>query len=325
MSECLAENPVAIDPKALRSALGAFSTGVTIVTTLDEAALPVGVTANSFSSVSLDPPLILWSLAKSARSHAAYNAARHWVVNVLSLDQVDISNRFAQRGEDKFAGVNVTPGLAGVPTLDGHAACFQCETWARYDGGDHTIFVGKVLKFDRTPEPPLVFQEGKYAVATPKVDTLAFALETAHLSASGLGEDLLGYLLLRSYAQFHGTLRQHLQDIQLQDLEFLTLVTLLHRGALPIDEIELTLLSAGYAVDDSLYQSLVERQWAVWGDGVAGNPLGLTDSGREMALLALEKAKNIEAEFVSKLGAADTASLKNLLRRFIVQRMDAGH
>jgi 3-hydroxy-9,10-secoandrosta-1,3,5(10)-triene-9,17-dione monooxygenase reductase component len=170
MSACLAETSPAIDPKALRSALGAFSTGVTIVTTLDGDGVPVGVTANSFSSVSLDPPLILWSLAKNARSHAVYSSSRHWVVNVLSQDQVALSNRFAQRGEDKFAGVSVSCGVAGVPVLDGLAACFQCETWARYDGGDHTIFVGRVLQYARSQEPPLVFHDGQYAVASPKAD-----------------------------------------------------------------------------------------------------------------------------------------------------------
>ena len=136
--------PPAIDPAELRRCLGSFVTGVTVITTLDEQGRPVGMTANSFNSVSLDPPLIVWSLRLNARTFDVYSRAKRFVVNILSEDQVEVSNRFAKSGDDRFNGVSITAGLGGLPLIDGCAAYLECSTEATYPGGDHLLFLGRV-------------------------------------------------------------------------------------------------------------------------------------------------------------------------------------
>lgn len=157
----------AIDPFELRRCLGSFVTGVTVITVLDESGAPIGMTANSFNSVSLDPPLIVWSLRTNARTFPIYSAAKRFVVNILSEEQVDISNRFAKSGADRFEGVAVKPGIDGVPLIDGCAAYLECRTEATYPGGDHLLFLGRVERIVSSGRKPLAFGAGKYMVVHP--------------------------------------------------------------------------------------------------------------------------------------------------------------
>ncbi|HEX4597310.1 MAG TPA: flavin reductase family protein, partial [Burkholderiaceae bacterium] len=147
-----------IDARGFRNALGTFTTGVTIVTTRDAVGHDVGLTVNSFNSVSLDPPLVLWSLARSSGSLAAFVGAEYFAVHILGARQEALSNRFAQRGADKFGDLVLARGRGGVPLLDGCAARLECRTAYRYEGGDHEIFVGEVLSFEHFDQSPLVFQ-----------------------------------------------------------------------------------------------------------------------------------------------------------------------
>ena len=157
------------DPRqAFRAALGAFATGVTIATTRDGAGDPVGVTASSFNSVSLDPPLVLWSLSRASLSRAAFEASGHFAVHVLAASQQALSDAFARSGADKFAAVEWSEGLLGSPILSRYAALFQCRTRHQYDGGDHVIIVGEVVGFDARDEPPLLFHHGRYAERRPR-------------------------------------------------------------------------------------------------------------------------------------------------------------
>ena len=157
--------------RRFRSALGAFATGVTIVTTRDAEGADVGLTANSFNSVSLDPPMVLWSLARSARSLSAFLAASHFAVHVLAADQEALSLRFAARGTDKFAGLALERGAGGIPLLGGCSARFECRTAFRHEAGDHMIFVGEVEQFGHTDLPELLFHRGRYALAVPKASS----------------------------------------------------------------------------------------------------------------------------------------------------------
>jgi flavin reductase (DIM6/NTAB) family NADH-FMN oxidoreductase RutF len=153
------------DPREFRSALGAFATGVTIVSARGSGGRPVGVTANSFTSVSLNPPLVLWSLSKRAHSLPAFEQAEHFVVHVLGADQSDLASRFALRGAgDKFADTEWYPGAGGAPVLTGVAAHFECTRHAAHDGGDHRIYVGRVLGYRAAPAAhPLAFHAGRFA------------------------------------------------------------------------------------------------------------------------------------------------------------------
>ncbi|MGL6162091.1 flavin reductase family protein [Microbulbifer sp.] len=148
--------------RALRDTLGQFATGVTVVTTRDADGQPVGMTVNSFNSVSLEPPLVLWSIDKQALGYNAFTANDHFAVHVLKADQQHISNLFAGRGSDKFGQVHWHSGPAQLPLLDDCAAHFLCRRVQCIDGGDHTILLGEVLEFTASGGEPLVFHRGRY-------------------------------------------------------------------------------------------------------------------------------------------------------------------
>lgn len=174
-------NTDGFDKLEFRKALGSFPTGVTIVSTRARDGCKVGVTCNSFSSVSLDPPLVLWSLAKTAKSRPVFEGAPHWGVNLLSADHEDLSNRFASAGKDKFAGIETEEGVGGVPLLTGCCARFQCAKEFIYDGGDHVILVGRVLDFDRSDRLPLVFHSGQYCRQLADAVARALGIRSRHL------------------------------------------------------------------------------------------------------------------------------------------------
>ena len=155
------------DPRVFRRALGNFATGITIVTACSPTGEKVGVTANSFNSVSLDPPLVLWSVDKRSHSHAVFATASHFAVNVLAADQIELSNHFARPQDDKFAGVGHDAGLGGAPLLPNCAARFQCERYQQLDGGDHWILLGKVVAFDDFGRAPLLYHQGAYSMVLP--------------------------------------------------------------------------------------------------------------------------------------------------------------
>ena len=152
----------AFDTRDLRRALGTYATGVTIITTRDGEGRLYGLTANSFASVSLDPPLVLWSLSRAAGSYPVFRDATHFGVNVLGGEHRELSLRFAHPHPDKFAGIGYALGDYGVPLIDGAAAHFECAIETRYEGGDHVIVVGRVRRYDYTVKPTLLFCHGKY-------------------------------------------------------------------------------------------------------------------------------------------------------------------
>jgi flavin reductase (DIM6/NTAB) family NADH-FMN oxidoreductase RutF len=152
------------DAQALRGALGRFATGVSIITCLDAAGARVGLTANSFGALSLEPPLVLWSLRVVSPSLPAFEAASHFAVNVLAETQVELSRRFASplAGQGRFDEGSWAAGLGGAPVLAGCAAVFECERLAAHDGGDHRLFIGRVLRLADLAIAPLIFQGGHY-------------------------------------------------------------------------------------------------------------------------------------------------------------------
>lgn len=158
---------MSFDAREFRDALSSFATGVTIITARNALNEPVGMTCSSFNSVSMDPPLILWSVTKTARSADAFVKAEHFAVHVLAFDQTDISNRFAKSGADKFGETDHHFDQNDVPILGGTASRFDCKQFAVHDGGDHWIILGEVLGFDRSKKEGLVFAGGSYATASP--------------------------------------------------------------------------------------------------------------------------------------------------------------
>lgn len=152
-----------LSPKIpLRRALSAFSTGVTVVSTATATGTPIGLTANSFNVLSLEPPLVLWSLRTSSGCVDAFASATHFTVNVLSEDQIDISRRFARPGDDRFEGVMWRFGPGDVPRIQGCAAIFECQTVSHQTYGDHVLFIGLVEEHRYQDRRPLIFHHGAY-------------------------------------------------------------------------------------------------------------------------------------------------------------------
>ena len=163
MASATGDTPEHFDPRDLRNALGTFATGVALVTIAAPDGAPIGLTCNSFSSVSLSPPLVLWSLSLRSPNLPNFLQAPHFAVNVLAEDQLALARRFAQSVPRKFDGVSYRPGTGGVPLVNGAAAQLECRNETRYYSGDHVIFIGHVLRYAWRDCTPLVFCRGRYS------------------------------------------------------------------------------------------------------------------------------------------------------------------
>lgn len=162
-----------IDTRELRNAFGCFATGVTVVTTLDARGNAVGITANSFSSLSLDPPLVLWCLDQRSTTFDVFNACKLFVVSVLDTNAAPVASRFSMKGGHSAEGVDTIPTELGPPTFSDALAVFECDLHAKYEGGDHVILVGRIRRFTHLPDPdhvlsgPLLYYRGRYGNLTP--------------------------------------------------------------------------------------------------------------------------------------------------------------
>jgi flavin reductase (DIM6/NTAB) family NADH-FMN oxidoreductase RutF len=163
----LASDSSSIDPRDFRNALGTYATGVTIITAAGPDRTPYGLTCNSFASVSLNPPLVLWSLVVYSSSLTVFQNASHFTVNVLGASQQALANKFAKSSDDKFTGVDWTPGLGNAPVLAESVANFQCRSVNRYYGGDHVIFLGAVESYSYNRKEPLLFARGAFGRFLP--------------------------------------------------------------------------------------------------------------------------------------------------------------
>jgi flavin reductase (DIM6/NTAB) family NADH-FMN oxidoreductase RutF len=175
-----------LDPRELRNALGRFATGVTVITTCTPQGVLVGLTANSFSALSLEPPLVLWSLKNTSSSLQAFLGSGHFAINVLSLEQRHLSQQFATSAADKFAGVRHRRGHGSCPLLEGALATFECSLEQTSTGGDHILFIGRVHQARYADGVPLLFSAGRYCATTPLGDP---APSTAEIDSiwDGLG------------------------------------------------------------------------------------------------------------------------------------------
>lgn len=155
---------MAFDSRAFRDAMGRFGTGVTLVTALTDKGEPIGLTANSFTSLSLDPPLVLWSLDRKSDTVPIFSECKHFGVNVLQAHHRDLSTKFATKQNHHFDEIPFETWDSGVPIIVDALAALECEVYARHDGGDHVIMVGRVLGLKSQEEgEPLMFYRGKYA------------------------------------------------------------------------------------------------------------------------------------------------------------------
>ncbi|WP_077037670.1 flavin reductase family protein [Pelomonas sp. KK5] len=299
--------------REFRDALGSFATGVTVITARAADGSPVGLTANSFNSVSLDPPMVLWSLARQARSLPVFQQATHWAVHVLAAEQEALSNRFARAGEDKFAGLELDTDAAGVPLLKGCAARFSCRTAIQHEGGDHLIFVGEVTAFERsTGRAPLVFHAGRYALAAHNDPTLPQP-RSARLAGS-FDEDFLGYLLGRAHFQFFRQFRVHAEAQGIGDAEWFVASTLSLKAGLDEAAIDAAI---AYSLGGPCGPALAALRAKGWVEQDGEGLYRLSEDGHRRALQLVAAAKALEADVLGAIGYDRGAVLKTLLRRYV--------
>lgn len=294
-------------PDALRRALGQFPTGVAIVTAARDGK-PFGMTVNSFAAVSLDPPLILWSVARSAFSHDAFAASEAFAVHFLGSGHEDLARRFAGRAVDKFEGVAHDLGETGAPLIDDLAPTFECRTWARYPGGDHTIMVGEVVRLVERNHDPLLFHSGV-------LRGIEGQRHPARLADDGFVRNYLAYLLARASALVSGSFHDTLPQWQLTVPEWRVLACLSDAEGLSVGELaamalmkqpRLTKVLDGMETAGLLLRraSREDRRRVT---------LHLTELGRSRVTPVLLAAKAHEEEFLKPFTSGERRAIKHAL------------
>ncbi|MEW4467406.1 flavin reductase family protein [Parasphingorhabdus sp. JC815] len=300
-----------LNTQEFRNALGSFATGVTIVTTATDPYMPVGVTASSFNSVSLDPPLVLWSLAKSSQSLDAFRDSGHFAVHILSCLQEDLSNAFARSGTDKFANVDWQTGTIGSPVLNNFAARFECRTVHQYEGGDHIIFVGEVIAFDRCDQSPLVFHGGSYAETRSRIS--ADHGPTVEPDEARFTEDFFLYLLSRAHFQTSEITRTKTAEFGINQTEYLVIAVLGMNAPLSTDELIARLTHTGHAPD---YAAIEKMKNAALLEG-ENDALTLSGKAREIFISTLSVAKAFEDDLLDHFTPGEIADTKRILKKII--------
>ncbi|EJM15546.1 conserved protein of DIM6/NTAB family [Pseudomonas sp. GM21] len=301
----------AFDGRALRDAFGSFATGVTIVTTTGPGGVDIGLTANSFSSVSLDPPMVLWSLARTSLNMDAFRNSGHFAVHILSADQEALSGRFASKGIDRFEGLALDRGPDGIPMLKECMARFACKLAYQYEGGDHVIFVGEIVDFSHSARKPLVFHGGRYGMLLPKQPV------TSVDEFSNLTPDDLLYQVSNAYFQTRQTVIEKLESRQWTAEEYAVLSIIGREDGLCVPEIVARSEKVrGQGISSAIVQQLIERGLLHEVDS-SDRPVAirLTPEGRLAVLELIAIRKSSEADVQGNLDPSEVQLLKHLLAR----------
>lgn len=266
-----------INQKEFRRALGNFATGVTVVTTRASDGTNVGVTASSFNSLSMDPPLVLWSSIKETPSCKIFESASHFAVNILASDQMEMSNHFARQQEDKFKGIEWEEGFGGVPIFPNCAGRFQCESYAKHDGGDHWIFVGKVVAFDDFGRSPLCFHQGSYSMVFDHPETYPASGQNASQDAqdSRMSNHAF-FLMLRAVRAYQERYRPKLTTLGLNLIESRILLVLNENSGLGAEGLVVHLHTPIVEAHEALFSLSDRGLVTAEGDGYVLTELGLS-------------------------------------------------
>lgn len=292
------------DQRSFRSALGRFATGVTIITARGADGRPVGVTANSFNSVSLDPPLVLWSLDRGSNSLDAYESADEFAIHVLGIEQEHLSNRFATKGADKFEDIAI--GEQGVPLLDGCAARFHCRKVQRHDVGDHILFIGEVVDFHTRDGAPLLYLQGRYGEARRGKGT-----EPSYdLEAARLGKGAILGLLSHAYARVVGRIYAEFDTIDLPMAESVVL-NALAEGMTQREEIERFASDRNYRFSAEEQEAMVGKGWIAIADG----EVRLLPQGQDIYRRMIAVLKKIEDHLVAEFTPGELSEARHFLAR----------
>jgi len=305
------QTEMVFDSKAFRRALGNFATGVTIMTAKNAGGQKVGVTANSFNSVSLDPPLILWSIDKRSSSYEVFAEASHFAVNILSADQIEISNKFARSKDDKYANVDFELGAGQAPILKECSAVFECERFNIVEGGDHWIIIGRVVNFQDNGRSPLLYHQGAYSSVLPHPSVNVKATTPAEFFPGRLYDNMY-YLLtqaVRSYTNDYQP-KQLASGFRTSEARLLLVLEsktatskddLQREVAMPIREIEQAteiLVRKGLMID-------------------TGHSYELTEQGKESAQMLYKIAESHQKDVFGQYTDEDKALFKRMLKDLI--------
>jgi 3-hydroxy-9,10-secoandrosta-1,3,5(10)-triene-9,17-dione monooxygenase reductase component len=299
-----------LDSSTFRKALGTFATGVTVVTARGPDGRDVGVTANSFNSVSLDPPLVLWSLNRSSTSLRAFTECVGFAVHILAAHQQALSDRFAARVPDRFQGLRFERGIGGAPLLADCAAQFQCRLAFRYDGGDHEIIVGEVVALAHASVPPLVYYGGRYGAISGLIGRVS-----EDERRRGGGE--LMHLLSRAYHQLFAAEREEFTRRGLTEDAYLVLRLLGTQDSQKLHSLARIAATAGRVLTDATMAMLLER------GEVTRNTEGeflLTPCGRQTMLELAAVRLAMEEDATEPFDRSEVDLLKSLLRRLFKGR-----
>jgi flavin reductase (DIM6/NTAB) family NADH-FMN oxidoreductase RutF/DNA-binding MarR family transcriptional regulator len=313
-STAIEEGDPLLDTRAFRRCLGQFATGVTIVTA-EADGLRVGVTANSFSSLSLDPPLVLWSIARTSRSFAAFEKCEHFAVNILTTDQIEVSQRFSSSEADKFAGVAWRPGMQGAPVIDGVAAVFECSTEQVYDGGDHIILIGRVHNYARYVGKVLLYSQGQYGIAE---DHPALKKEpssdTKHAARTFKEDELpLSTLLYFAHHYSSAAFEKHRREEGISLAQSRVISALNDAGSLSFEDLVGKVYLSEMATEDAI-ADLIKRSCLV--RDIAGS-FSLSEGGKRLLSAIRSRVAEYEAEQFSDASPHEIAVTRKVLSSFI--------
>lgn len=324
-----AAQPPDFSPRDFRATLGMFATGVTIVTARNDQGEPVGLTASSFNSVSLDPPLVLWSLGKAAGSMAVFSNGRHYAINVLAADQQALAERFAARGVDRWAGVGFTEGAGGAPLLEGCVATFECFNRSQYTEGDHVIFVGEVERCARRADAsPLLYHGGRFYTEHPLHGAPADASAPQPPDGRFVGS-YLGYLLGQAS---HAVYRDFENAIAEQGLTHIAwrVLAVLHdaalsqphsppngQGAIAVGQLAHDVLAKQPTVTKLVQRMAEDGLLELLADPADQRRtlVVATAEGRRIAAALIEQARAQESHLLSRWSAHEADTLKRHLQK----------
>ncbi|MDC0039830.1 flavin reductase [Paracoccaceae bacterium] len=300
--------------KDFRAALSSFATGVTIITARDLKDEPIGMTASSFNSVSMEPPLVLWSIAKSALSAPSFTNAEFFAVHVLASDQTEISNKFAIKGEDKFSNINWSQDSNGVPIIDGVSSRFDCKTYAIHEGGDHWIILGEVIEIENNSKRGLVFSEGSYSTtsAIRPNNQIPNELDTG----SNLIDELLIYQLARASRQVENLFHKTVDEEELTIPEWRILASLYGNASRSLSELcARTFVDPGVIIDILTRMSI--DNLCTLSDTKSEMIITGTNDGMKRVANLFDAAQNQENAILTDLNEIERVALIKQLKSII--------
>jgi flavin reductase (DIM6/NTAB) family NADH-FMN oxidoreductase RutF/DNA-binding MarR family transcriptional regulator len=303
----------ATDGRLFRRCLGQYGTGIAIITT-ETGGRRAAVTVNSFASVSLDPPLVLWSITNTSRSYPLFKNGRRFAVNILASTQMNVSTRFASKVEDKFADAVWSPGEFGSPLLDGCLAHFECETYSQVEGGDHTILIGLVRRAVRFEGEPLLFAQGQYSVA----DTHPEASPSPEVGGSEPETSLEGTIISQIFDAHHlisSTFDEHRRAEGVDISVARVLACLYDTSGLKTDQVARATYLGQRDTEDAVATLLKRAMLVSSEDG----QLILTEAGRRLREAIRTRWQDFQQHQVAGIPESDLRATFRTLSKLIAQ------